>query len=63
MTLLIRPLARSDEAAWRRLWRAYLAFYESTVTEEVYATYFERLLGDDPQDYSGLVAERDGGLI
>lgn len=57
---LIRPLTRADEADWRRLWTAYLAFYDAGVTEEVYATCFERLLGDDPQDYSCFVAEVDG---
>lgn len=59
----IRPLTRADEAAWRRLWTAYLEFYESAVAEEVYASTFARLLGDDPQDFSCLVAEKDGHLI
>ncbi|MEQ8922785.1 MAG: GNAT family N-acetyltransferase [Roseovarius sp.] len=63
MTLAVRPLTRSDEADWRRLWRDYLAFYETEVSEEVRAIYFERLLGDDPQDYNGLVAEVDGRLV
>ena len=63
MTLAVRPLTRSDEAEWRRLWRDYLAFYETEVSEEVYTTYFERLLGDDPQDYNGLVAEVDGRVV
>lgn len=58
--IAIRPLARADEADWRRLWRAYLAFYETERPEEVYRTYFDRLLGDDPQDYRGLVAVVDG---
>lgn len=60
MTVIVRPLARSDQAHWRRLWRDYLAFYETEVPEEVYATYFDRLLGSDPQDYNGLIAEVDG---
>ena len=60
MSVLVRPLTRSDEAQWRRLWRDYLAFYETEVPEEVYAAYFERLLGDDPNDYKGLIAEIDG---
>ena len=63
MTLVVRPLTRSDEAEWRRLWRDYLAFYETEVGEAVYATYFERLLGDDPQDYNGLIAEVDGRRV
>ena len=34
-----------DEAEWRRLWTGYLEFYETSVPEEVYQTYFQRLLG------------------
>ena len=66
MTCVVRPLTEADEAHWRALWRAYLAFYETELPEEVYATYFGRLLGDDPQDFHGLVAEVDGtpvGLV
>ncbi|MEL7149771.1 MAG: GNAT family N-acetyltransferase [Pseudomonadota bacterium] len=60
MTCLVRPLTSADEPQWRVLWRAYLAFYETEVADDVYATYFQRLLGDDPQDYHGLIAEVDG---
>ena len=63
MTTTIRPLAAADEAEWRRLWTGYLEFYEASVSEEVYRTTFARLLGDDAQDYHGLVAERDGKPI
>jgi len=56
----IRPLHRGDEAEWRRLWSDYLTFYETSVPEEVYATTFERLLGDDPRDFSALIAEVQG---
>ena len=63
MTTTIRPLAAADEAEWRRLWTGYLEFYEASVSEEVYRTTFARLLGDDDQDYHGLVAERDGKPI
>lgn len=59
----IRPLARGDEAEWRRLWTDYLTFYESSVTEEVYHSTFARLLGDDPQDFTCLVAEKNGQLV
>lgn len=60
MTCTVRPLTREDEAPWRALWRDYLAFYETQLPEEVYATQFARLLGDDPYDFNGLVAEVDG---
>lgn len=59
----IRPLQPEDEQAWRALWTEYLVFYESSVSEEVYQTHFARLLGDDPQDFHGLVAELDGALV
>ncbi|MEM7668829.1 MAG: GNAT family N-acetyltransferase [Pseudomonadota bacterium] len=61
--LVIRPLVASDEPQWRGLWTGYLDFYETSVPEEVYQTTFARLLGDDPQDYHGLVAEREGTLL
>ncbi len=61
--LTIRPVAASDEARWRVLWRDYLAFYETELPDEIYATHFARLLGGDPQDFNGLVAEVDGQLV
>lgn len=62
MPPLIRPLRPTDEADWRRLWTGYLEFYRASVPEKVYASTFARLLGDDPQDFSALVAEVDGKL-
>lgn len=56
----VRPLAASDHAEWRRMWTLYLEFYETSAPEEVYETCWRRLLGDDPQDFHGLIAEADG---
>jgi len=55
----IRPLRREDEAAWRRLWEAYLAFYDAALPEEVYATSFARLVAPEVADYRGLLACQD----
>ena len=63
MPPMIRPLRPEDESEWRRLWTGYLAFYQTTVPEAVYASTFARLLGDDHQDFSALVAEGDGKLL
>ena len=63
MPTIIRPLRPEDEAEWRKLWTGYLAFYQTTVPEAVYASNFARLLGDDAQDFSALVAEVDGRLL
>ena len=59
-TLTIRPLLAQDEPVWRTLWNGYLTFYKTTLPETVYDSTFARLLGDDPQDYSCLIAEQDG---
>lgn len=62
-TLTIRPLTSEDEARWRELWTGYLEYYETSVPEEVYQSTFARLLGDDPQDFTCLVAEQNGQLV
>ena len=61
--ITIRPLAREDEAAWRKLWTDYLTFYKSTVPDAVYDATFARLLGDGPEDFNAFVAEQDGQLV
>lgn len=61
--LVIRSLVATDEPQWRDLWRAYLAFYGTERGEDVYAETYRRLLDDDPQDFSGFVAEEDGRLV
>lgn len=63
MTCLVRPLTLADEPHWRALWRDYLAFYETELPGEVYDIFFRRLLGDDPQDFHGLIAEVDGSPV
>lgn len=63
MSVTIRPVRAEDQADWRRLWTGYLDFYETTVSDEVYAETFRRLLDDDPHEFHGLVAEKDGQLI
>lgn len=61
--LTIRPLVAADRAEWSRLWTAYLAFYETSRPPELHDLYFARLLGDDPQDFNGLLAEMDGRAV
>ena len=64
--IAVRPIEPGDEAAWRRLWRAYLAFYETELPEQIYATSFARLTDPAVTDYHGLLAVMDGepvGLV
>jgi GNAT superfamily N-acetyltransferase len=61
--LHIRALRAEDRAEWGHLWKAYLAFYKTALPEEIYDVSFARMLGNDPRDFSGLVAEIDGRLV
>ena len=57
--LTIRPVRASDAVEWRRLWTLYLGFYETVLPEAVFQSTFARLLGTDPRDFNGLIAEAD----
>ena len=66
MSVDIRPLTAADEPAWRALWTAYLDYYETSVSEEVYTTTFARLLSDthpDQQAFLARVDDRPVGLV
>jgi len=56
----IRPLTAADEPAWRTLWTDYLAFYETSQPEAVYASNFARMLGSERREFRCLIAEVDG---
>jgi GNAT superfamily N-acetyltransferase len=58
--IMIRPLQPSDRDDWKRLWTGYLDYYETMVPQTVYESTFARLMGDDPQDFNGLIALVDG---
>jgi GNAT superfamily N-acetyltransferase len=61
--LLIRPVEAADEPDWRRLWTAYLAFYNATVPEAVYAQTFRRIVTKDHPGPYGLLAVAAGRSV
>jgi GNAT superfamily N-acetyltransferase len=62
MAVRVRALEARDEARWLELFRAYIAFYEETVADDVIALTWQRLLsGTDGM--VGLVAEDDGDRV
>lgn len=66
MSFEIRPIAPPDKTAWRALWTAYLAFYETGVSDTVYDTTFARICAADHPDQNGLLAVQAGvpvGLV
>ncbi|WP_347360143.1 GNAT family N-acetyltransferase [Rhizobium sp. Root1334] len=42
------------------MWKAYLAFYETTLPEDIYALTFSRLLSGAAHEYAGFLAVLDG---
>ncbi|MBO0902478.1 GNAT family N-acetyltransferase [Jiella sonneratiae] len=64
--LTVRPIEAGDESEWRRLWTAYLAFYDSVASEDVYRSSFARLIDPGERDCHGLLAVvggRPAGLV
>jgi GNAT superfamily N-acetyltransferase len=64
--LVIRPLEQADYSAWRELWTAYLTFYETEVSEEVYETTWARLFDTgeyEPNGFLALLDKRSVGLV
>lgn len=65
-TLVIRPIARDDYAAWRPLWDGYNAFYEreglTALPPEITAATWSRFF-DAYEPVFALVAERGGTLL
>ena len=62
---MIRPIEPGDREVWTQLWKAYLAFYETILPDEVYASTWSRLL-DPTEPTWGALALQDGvpvGLV
>jgi GNAT superfamily N-acetyltransferase len=65
-SLLVRPLAQDDYAAWRPLWDGYNAFYgregATALPETVTALTWARIF-DPAEPVHAFVAERDGAVV
>ncbi|MEM8776236.1 MAG: GNAT family N-acetyltransferase [Pseudomonadota bacterium] len=62
----IRRIEPGDREAWQALWTAYLEFYESSVSEEIYDTTFVRLCDPERKEQEGFIAIHEGepvGLV
>jgi GNAT superfamily N-acetyltransferase len=60
--MIIRDPSQTDEAAWRRLWSGYNAFYEASVPEQVTDRTWQRILDPASPIFARLV-EDDGDVI
>ena len=62
-SLIIRPLEQRDHDDWRRLWTAYLAFYDTQLDEGVFVLTWERLFSGGDFEPKGLIATLDGKAV
>ena len=62
MSVVIRPLAPADHAAWLSLWQGYLDFYERPLAREITELTWTRLNAPDEPMFA-LGAEHDGRLV
>jgi GNAT superfamily N-acetyltransferase len=60
--MTIRDARPADETAWRVLWAAYCAFYETSVADEVTRMTWERIL-DPAQPVHAIVAVDADGMV
>jgi GNAT superfamily N-acetyltransferase len=58
----VRPLQARDEAAWRRLFAGYIAFYEASVPAEVIDATWRRLVTGGESALAALVAVDDADV-
>lgn len=59
MAIRVRHLEPKDRAAWEPLFRGYLEFYESSLTDEMIGTTWDRLHSEEAEFHTGLVAVGD----
>ena len=60
--VIVRPLAASDEARWRELFRGYREFYRLSESEEVVSRVWGWLM-DPGHECRALVAEGEDGIV
>jgi len=58
MTITIRPIAVTDKERWLDLFKQYIVFYKSSLTDEQFELSWQRIHSDF--NINGLVAELDG---
>lgn len=61
--MIIREIEKRDYDEWRALWKSYLAFYNTTVTQDVYELTFRRLIERQTSQQMAFLAEKDDRLV
>ena len=61
MSITIRPITLSDKARWHELFREYVIFYKSKVSDEQFELTWQRIHSDF--NMYGLIAELDEQIV
>ena len=61
MSIIIRPITLSDNARWLELFKEYVIFYKSKVSDEQFELTWQRIHSDF--NMYGLIAELDGQIV
>jgi GNAT superfamily N-acetyltransferase len=61
MTVAIRPIVSTDKERWLDLFKQYIIFYKSSLTEEQFELTWNRINSDF--NINGLIAELDGQIV
>ena len=61
MSILIRPINQNDKSRWLQLFKDYIEFYESHLSDAQYELTWQRI--NSEYNMHGLVAEKDGQVV
>lgn len=61
MTITIRPIAVVDKERWLDLFKQYIVFYKSSLSDEQFELNWQRI--NSEFNINGLVAEVDGNVV
>ena len=61
MTISIRPIKASDKTRWLELFKEYIVFYKSKLSDEQFELTWQRL--NSGFNITGLMAELDGKVV
>ena len=61
MEILIRPIKQQDKSRWLELFKAYIEFYKSQLSDAQYELTWQRINSDF--NMYGLLAEVDGHIV
>ena len=61
MSLRIRPISQNDKTRWLELFKQYIEFYKSQLSNEQYELTWQRI--NSEYNMHGFLAEKDGQII